>query len=121
MPRPVAKRSQGKIVTRRIYMVLAALMLADGAHVTSNELAHGLYERPVAPSMFRWRVRVLRWHGVADIQTHRREFGVPHRGYCLATLPSDEHLEPMLAMVPAVKRSRWWIERSQTHTTRLSA
>lgn len=103
-------------ITRRAYTVLAALMLADGTWVPAASLASGLFAQPMT-------VQALRKH-----IWHLQAFGVPQvvrcwrngysRGYRLARLPADEHLEPMLACVPVVKRSAWWqTRRSQTHMT----
>lgn len=86
-------------------MVLAALLLADGEWVTRTELAAGLFEEPTWPSVLSQHVRNLQRFGVPMIGRIR------HRGYRLAVLPPDEHLDNMLACVPAVKRSAWWQTR----------
>lgn len=97
-------------VTGPAYRVLAALLLADGEAVTSWELGEALWEYVVPTASVRTHIQNLRRFGVAI--SHR-----PGRGYRLLSIPPDEHLEPMLACVPAVKRSAWWSRRvSQTHT-----
>ena len=91
--------------------VLGALLLADGEKVTPAELAAGLFPW-VAP--------------VDTIKNHvfnLRRFGVeiaskPHHGYWLLRIPADEHLESLLAVLPLVKRSEWWVTRSTSQTQR---
>jgi hypothetical protein len=104
-----------KAMTRPMYQLLAALLLADGERVTTLELAEGLYVRPLRPCSIAQRVKTIRALGVREIETCWVA-GQWH-GYRLAGLPSDEHLEPMLACVPAVRRSAWWSRRaSRTRT-----
>ncbi len=87
------------------YRLLAALLLADRAYVPTIDLAACLFEQPVRDKEIYRLVKEL------------RRFSVPveagwHAGYRLPSLPPDEHLEPMLAMVPLVKRSAWWQDRT---------
>ncbi len=104
-----------KRMTRASYTVLAALLLADGERVATLDLARGLYARPVKPVTIHQRIRAIRWLGVTEIETCW--LGGLWHGYRLADLPSDEHLESILACVPAVKRSAWWSGRaSRTRT-----
>jgi biotin operon repressor len=99
-------------VTGPAYHVLAALLLADGALVDPWELASSLWAYPVPEQSIRQHVMHLRHFGILGIQARRG------RGYRLVALPPDEHLEPMLACVPAVKRSAWWQTRlCQTRMT----
>lgn len=100
-----------KRMTRASYAVLAALLLADGERVATLDLARGLYARPVKPVTIHQRVRAIRWLGVSEIATCWLG-GVWH-GYRLTGLPSDEHLDGMLACVPAVRRSSWWARRME--------
>ena len=101
------------------YMLMAALLLADGEYVLSTELAAGLFDRSVSGQVSRVTIRrhalnLLR----ARVPISERYLANGRvLWYRLAALPADEHLEPMLACVPAVKRSAWWSRRvSQTHT-----
>lgn len=106
-----------KRMTRPMYTLLAALLLADGGRVTTIDLAAGLYPHRVKPATIVQRVKAIRWVGVRVIETCW--VGGLWHGYRLAELPSDEHLDAMLACVPAVKRSAWWSSRGSL--TRISA
>lgn len=92
------------------YDVLAALLLADGEYVRSTDLAHGLVERRASEHAARV---ALRGHALnlarAGVPIGERYLtGGRELWYRLTALPDDEHLEPMLARVPVVKRSAWW-------------
>lgn len=99
------KRHRPKALTRRPYTLLAALLVADGAWVSRQELADLLFESEVCLSKLSQYLWALD-HFVGTVVERRHGIG-----YRLATLPPDEHLESMLACVPAVKRSDWWISR----------
>jgi biotin operon repressor len=101
----MCKRERPKRMTRPAYMLLAALLLADGDWVSRRDLADGLFIWPI-------RATTISAHAWtcdrrAGVFVERR-YG---RGYRLRTLPPDEHLDGMLACVPAVKRSAWWRAR----------
>lgn len=98
-------------VTAPAYRILAALLLADGEVVERWELARGLWPYVAPEQSIRQHVMHMRHFGIRTIET------VGRRGYRLSGLPPDEHLELMLACVPAVKRSAWW----QTRQIRLHA
>jgi hypothetical protein len=106
-------------ITGRAYTVLAAMLLADGAFVRAADLAAGLFPQPTAPESIRGHIRCLRRFGVDTIQTDRTWGRLAlSRGYRLVDLPPDEHLDSVLACVPAVRRSAWWTTRgSQTRMT----
>lgn len=96
-----------KTVTRQPYTMLAALLIADGAWVGRQELADLLEIGLAKVSEYLWTLDRF----VGAVVERRHGFG-----YRLATLPPDEHLESMLACVPAVRRSAWWrgrIERDR--------
>jgi hypothetical protein len=104
-----------KRMTRPMYHLVAALLLADGERVTTLGLARGLYPHAVTPNTIHRRVMAIRSLGIRVIETCWVA-GIWH-GYRLTELPSDEHLDAMLACVPAVRRSAWWSERaSRTRT-----
>jgi DNA-binding transcriptional regulator PaaX len=106
---------QATRVTRRAYTVLAALLLADGAWVTVRSLAGGLFERPIAEQNVRKHLWNLQKFGVPEVtRCWRNGYS---RGYRLARLPADEHLDSMLACVPTVRRSAWWEARSAWEET----
>lgn len=97
-------------VTRRAYTVLAALLLADGAWVTARSLGDGLFERPMPPQAIPEHIWTLQRYGVPQVaRCWRNGYS---RGYRLTALPPDEHLDGMLARVPAVRRSAWWRARA---------
>lgn len=101
---------QATRVTRRAYTILAALLLADGDWVTVRSLAAGIFERPISEQCVRKHLWNLQRLGVPEVvRCWRNGYS---RGYRLTALPSDGHLEGMLACVPTVKRSRWWQERN---------
>lgn len=93
-------------VTGPAYRVLAALLLADGAALEVYELADELFPWQVSPMSIWQHMANLRRFGVVGVE--RAGAG----RFRLSALPPDEHLEPMLAVVPEVKRSRWWKNRS---------
>lgn len=97
---------QATRMTRRAYTLLAALMLADGAWVSRRELAHGLYSWEI--SLQKLSIHAATAERYAGVWIARQR----HLGYRLVALPPDEHLESMLACVPAVKRSAWWLARA---------
>jgi len=97
---------QPKRVTAPAYHILAALLLADGEVVHPWELATGLWPYVVPEQSIRQHVMHMRHFGITGIETR------PRRGYRMAALPPDEHLDLLLACVPAVKRSAWWQTRA---------
>jgi hypothetical protein len=101
----MCRSRQAKRMTRRSYTVLAALMLADGVWVDRDDLAALLFPWPIWKQNLLRHIRDAERFAGALIGRHRT------RGYCLLALPRDEHLEGMLACVPAVKRSAWWSAR----------
>lgn len=90
-------------------MVLGALLLADGEKVSGAELAAGLFPLAVSAESIKNHVFNLRRFGVAVASR-------PRHGYRLLRIPPDEHLESLLAVLPAVKRSDWWAMRSISQT-----
>jgi hypothetical protein len=104
----MTRSRRAKRITGRAYMVLAALLLADGAWVTQVELANELFDQPTVRMSICWHIADLRRLGVPEVET------LTGWGTRLTAVPADEHLEPMLACVPAVKRSAWW----RTHLAR---
>ena len=97
---------QPKGVTAPAYRILAALLLADGDIIEPWELATGLWPYVVPEQSIRQHVMHMRHFGITGIAT------LPKRGYRMVALPPDQHLELMLACVPAVKRSAWWSRRT---------
>jgi hypothetical protein len=101
---------QATRITRPAYTVLAALLLADGDWVAVRSLGAGLFDRPSSPLTIRRHIWNLRRFGVLQVvRCWRNGYS---RGYRLAQLPADEHLDGMLACVPAVRRSAWWQARA---------
>ena len=96
---------QPRRVTAPAYRILAALLLADGDIVEPWELATGLWPYVAPEQSIRQHVMHMRHFGILTVET------VVRRGYRMVDIPPDEHLEPMLACVPAVKRSAWWRTR----------
>ncbi len=106
----MGRSSRRKQLTRRAYMLVAALLLADGEWVGRRELAAGVFEWDVAPTTVSMYLESVDRLMGPVVERRYRHPG--HRvQYRMATLPPDEHLEPMLACVPAVKRSAWWQTR----------
>lgn len=103
------------------YTLLAALLLADGEYVSATELAWGLFPRRISKQASRVALRRFALNaqraGVPLGERYLTEARV--LWYRLTALPADEHLEPMLACVPAVKRSAWW--QTQLARTRIQA
>jgi hypothetical protein len=93
-------------LTRRAYTLLAALVLADGDWVDRRELAALLFDWPTSPSTISRHARMIERYGGWWIERRYRS------GYRLRCLPSDEHLDSVLACVPGVKRSAWWTTRA---------
>lgn len=102
----MANGRQAKQMTRLSYTVLAALMLADGEWVGRDDLADGLFAQPI------WRQNLRRHVQHVEKFSGARVGRSTRRGYRLLTLPRDEHLEGMLACVPAVRSSAWWSRRA---------
>jgi hypothetical protein len=107
-PRPKTSR-----MTQRAYVVLAALMLADGDWVDPLHLSSRLFTEMVWPEVILTSVRLIETYTGAEI-----EHGPKRRGYRLVSLPNDEFLERMLSCVPVVKWSEWWRRREATSRTR---
>jgi biotin operon repressor len=93
-------------ITRHAMTVLAALLLADGEPVTSEDMALWLFDTAISRIGIRNHIFNLRRFGVEIASSTHGE------GYRLLRVPPDEHLESLLAMVPVVKRSDWWLLRS---------
>lgn len=106
-------RHRAKQMTRNSYTVLAALMLADGAWVDRDGLTSGLFPWTLMESQLSRHIGNVRRLTGARIERRTRW------GYRLVALPRDEHLDGMLACVPAVRRSAWWSRR--TCRTRIAA
>lgn len=93
-------------MTRHALLVLGALLLADGEAVTTEDLALWLYEKTVSRQAIRNHMLNLRRFG-CEISSSPNG-----AGYRLLRVPPDEHLESLLSMLPAVRRSDWWAIRS---------
>lgn len=100
-----ARNRDATRITRQAYTVLAALLLADGEWVSRNEMADELFWAPVVPFAISRHIGNLERFGVDQVEQRYRA------GYRLASLPADEHLDNVLAVIPEVKRSRWWSRR----------
>ncbi len=101
-------------ITRSAMTVLGALLLADGQPVRTEDLALWLFDAAISHACLYHHIMSLRTHGV-EIAT-----APDAAGYRLMRVPADEHLESLLAMLPAVRRSDWWwlrcANRQQRHT-----
>lgn len=86
-------------------MVLGALLLADGEPVTSAEMADTLLGYQTSRVVIQCHVLNLRRFG-CEISSSSNGIG-----YRLLRVPPDEHLESLLALLPAVKQSDWWTMR----------